>query len=72
MRVRDVHGERLGKIARCGERTFLVVKGFPFRKRFEARYEDVARVRKNAVWMNETGAQLEAEAYATPLAPEHR
>lgn len=72
MRVRDMHGATLGKVAQCGERTFLVEKGFPFKKRFEARYEDVTEIRDGAVWMNEAGGQLEAEAFATPLEKEHR
>jgi len=72
MKVRDVHGETLGRVARCDRRTFLVEKGWPFKKRFEARYEDVTRVEDGVLWMNETGAQLEAEAYATPLHREHR
>lgn len=72
MKVRDVQGETLGRVRSCGERTFVVVKGFPFPKRFEARYEDVTGVREGVVWMDETGGQLEAEAYATPLARERR
>ncbi|HEY8426975.1 MAG TPA: hypothetical protein VIL20_01320 [Sandaracinaceae bacterium] len=72
MKVRDIHGALLGKVARRGERTFLVEKGWPFKKRFQVRYEDVTRVDDGVLWVNETGAQLEAEAYATPLHREHR
>ena len=72
MTVRDRDGGALGRVERCRARTFVIAKGRPFVKRFEARYEDVVAVADGEVHMDEPGSQLEAEAFATPLDKERR
>ncbi len=68
MTVRDNAGQRLGKVGRTGERTFTIERNVLFRrKRVPARYEVVAKVQGGVVHMAQAGAQLEAEAYATPI-----
>jgi hypothetical protein len=68
MSVRDRDGQRLGKVGRTGERTFIVERNVLFRiKRVPVRYEVVAQVRGREVHLSQSGSQLEAEAYATPI-----
>ncbi|HJL18990.1 MAG TPA: hypothetical protein RMH99_25230 [Sandaracinaceae bacterium LLY-WYZ-13_1] len=72
MTVRDTHGEKLGTVEECRAQTFVVSKGFPFEKRFEARYDGIAEVRGDEIWMDQAGPHLEAQAYATPLGEERQ
>ena len=44
MTVFSSDGEKLGKVVRCDETSFIVEKGFFFPKDYVARYEDVADV----------------------------
>lgn len=44
MAVYGPRGEKLGKVARCDEQTFVVERGVLFHKEYVARYEDVAEV----------------------------
>lgn len=68
MTVRDRDGQRLGKVGRLGERTFTIERNVLVKKkRVPARYELVARVDGRTVHLTQVGAQIEAEAYATPL-----
>lgn len=69
MKVRDRHGERLGKIARRLDGCFIIEKGFLLPKEIAVRADQIAEVRDGVVWMRETGAALEAESYASPIAP---
>ncbi len=70
MKVVDMNGERLGRVTRADAETFTYARGFPFRKRVRTRYEIVAEVHGHEVRTRQTGAQIEAEAYASPLAKE--
>jgi hypothetical protein len=44
MLVFGSHGEKLGRIARCDQETFVIEKGTLFPKEYVARYEDVAEI----------------------------
>jgi hypothetical protein len=68
MTVRDRAGQRLGRVGRVGERTFTIERNVLVKtKRVPARYELVARVDGGTVHLTQSGSQIEAEAYATPL-----
>lgn len=66
MRVLDANGQRLGRVTQRFAQTFVIEQRRLTRKRYVARYDRVAAIRGDTVHLNETGAQLEAEAYATP------
>lgn len=44
MTVYSADGERLGRVVSCYPTTFVIEKGFFFRKDYVARYEDVSRL----------------------------
>lgn len=70
MKVRDKHGEKLGRVARRLDDRFIVEKGFLLPKEVTVRIDQIAEIRDGVIWMRETGAQLEAESYA--MAPSER
>lgn len=70
MKVRDRDGERLGKVARRIDGRFIVEKGFLLPREIAARPDQIAEIRDGVIWMRETGAQLEAESYASPVTRE--
>lgn len=67
MKVRDRHGEKLGKIARRLDGCFIIEKGFLLPKEIAVREDQIEEIRDGVVWMRETGAALEAESYASPI-----
>jgi hypothetical protein len=67
MRVVDSNGNRLGRVATRFEHTFRIEEArLVGRKRYVAYYDRIAEIRDDTIYLSETGAQLEAEAYATP------
>lgn len=70
MKVRDRDGERLGRVARRLDGRFIVEKGFLWPREITARVDQIAEIRRGVIWLNETGAQLEAASYRSPVAEE--
>jgi uncharacterized protein (TIGR02271 family) len=58
LKVRSSDGKNLGKVVSCGADTFIIEKGFFFPKDFTARYEQVADLREDEIWLGEAGDQL--------------
>jgi uncharacterized protein (TIGR02271 family) len=56
--VRTADGEKLGRIVRCEQTSFVIEKGIFFPTDYVARYEDIAAVRDGEVYLNRRVAQL--------------
>jgi hypothetical protein len=67
MKVIDWNGQHLGRVTQRYGQTFRIEEARRLgRKRYVARYDRIGAIRDDAIHLTETGAQLEAEAYATP------
>lgn len=58
MKVRTADGQNLGKLVARGQEGFTIEKGFFFPKEYIARYEEIADVREDEVWLRQTGDEL--------------
>lgn len=68
MKVLSSDGSSLGKVAACGDETFVIEKGWFFPKEYVARYEQVARVGGDELWLRESGRELGGEPAQPPVA----
>src|SRR4051794_20816622 len=60
LKVRGSDGTNLGKVVSCEADTFIIEKGFFFPKDFTARYDQIADIRSDEIWLGESGDQLRA------------
>jgi uncharacterized protein (TIGR02271 family) len=58
MSVYSADGERLGKIVSCEPTRFTIEKGIFFKKDYIGRYEDIARVEGDDLWLRVAKDQL--------------
>jgi uncharacterized protein (TIGR02271 family) len=66
LKVRSSDGTSLGKVVSCGVDTFVIEKGFFFPKDFTARYDQVADLRSDELWLSEPGDQLRSSMGREP------
>jgi|SRR5919109_1520669 uncharacterized protein (TIGR02271 family) len=62
--VRTADGEKLGRVVRCDEKSFIIEKGIFFRTDYVARYEDIADVRNGEVYLKSGAAELRGSGSA--------
>lgn len=65
MTVRAADGKKLGKVIECAEGSFVVEKGLFFPKDYTIRYDQVAEVREDEVYLSVADLDLGAEGVAT-------
>jgi uncharacterized protein (TIGR02271 family) len=65
--VRTADGEKLGRIVRCEQDSFIIEKGIFFPTDYVARYDDIADVRSGEVYLRRNIAELRGSG-ATPRA----
>ncbi len=65
--VRSRDGRKLGKVAACGEETFIVEKGFFFRSEHVAYYDDVDEIRDGEIYLAHSKAELASPGGAFPV-----
>jgi uncharacterized protein (TIGR02271 family) len=70
MTVYSSDAQRLGKVVQCSPATFVIEKGFFFKKDYLARYEDISRISQDEAWLRvnardivEGGAVASQDAY---------
>ncbi|HYD43352.1 MAG TPA: YsnF/AvaK domain-containing protein [Anaeromyxobacter sp.] len=68
MTVRAADGKKLGKVIECAEGSFVVEKGLFFPKDYSIRYDQVAEVREDEVYLNVADLDLGAESTDTMAA----
>lgn len=68
MTVRAADGKKLGKVIECAEGSFVVEKGLFFPKDYSIRYDQVAEVREDEVYLNVSDLDLGAESTDTMAA----
>jgi uncharacterized protein (TIGR02271 family) len=68
MTVRAADGKKLGKVIECAEGSFVVEKGLFFPKDYSIRYDQVAEVRDDEVYLNVADLDLGAESTGTMVA----
>ena len=56
--VRTADGEKLGRIVRCEQDSFIIEKGIFFPTDYVARYDDIADVRSGEVYLKRSIAEL--------------
>jgi uncharacterized protein (TIGR02271 family) len=57
-KVRSLEGTNLGKVVACSADTFIIEKGFFFPKDYMARYDDIAEIREDEIWLAISDEQL--------------
>jgi uncharacterized protein (TIGR02271 family) len=63
--VRTAEGEKLGRVVRCEQDTFIIEKGIFFPTDYVARYDDVADVRDREVYLKRGAADLRGSGSTT-------